>query len=57
MTKHRNSKRVSLIAGSCAVILLSFFLMAYRNEIRYWYLLSEDFQSLGKNAQGYGEYR
>ena len=57
MTKRKNNKRVALITGSCAVILVFFFLLAYRNEIRYWYLLSEDFQSLGKNAQGYGEYR
>ena len=56
MARSPNAKRLTLLAATAMVGVLA-VVWLYRREIRAQYLLSRDFESLGRNEQGYSEYR
>ena len=55
--KTDRGKRIALPAGCVAVLLGAVIGGAYYDEIRAWYELRQVFDSLGRNEQGYSEYR
>ncbi len=57
MEKPKKGRKVALVAGLALVALSVVMVWTYRKEIRSWYALWRDFEALGKNAQGYPEYR
>jgi len=57
MARTKNGRRIALLSGVVVVTLLAVFVWASWNEIRARYLLWREFESLGKNGQGYREYR
>ncbi len=57
MESHKKGRKVALVAGLALVVLSVAMVWTYREEIRSWYAFWRDFESLGKNAQGYPEYR
>ncbi len=57
MQKPKKGRKVALVAGLALVVLSVAMVWTYRKEIQSWYAFWRDFESLGKNAQGYPEYR
>ena len=49
--------RIAALLGSVAVLAAALFMWASWDEIRAWYVLGQHFEHLGKNEQGYREYR
>ena len=54
MQKTKKGRKVALLAGLVLVVLSVAVVWENRNRIRFFFL---EFESLGKNAQGYPEYR
>ncbi len=57
MAHTKKGRKVALVAGLALVVLSVAMVWTYRKEIRSWYALWRDFESLGKNGQGYPEYQ
>ncbi len=57
MARPKKGRKVALVAGLALVVLSVAMVWTYWEEIRSWYALWRDFEALGKNAQGYPEYR
>jgi formylglycine-generating enzyme required for sulfatase activity len=57
MATSKRGRRIALLTGAALVALLGVVLWMNWEELRTWYLIWRDFESLGKNAQGYPEYR
>ncbi len=53
----KKGRKVALVAGLALVVLSVVVVGTYWGEIRAWYAVWRDFESLGKNAQGYPEYQ
>ncbi len=56
MESRKKGRKVALVAGLALVVLSVGMVWKYRKEIRSWYAFRRDFESLGRNAQGYPEY-
>ncbi len=54
---HKKGRKVALVAGIALVVLSVAMVWTYRDGLVAWYVLWQNFESLGKNAQGYAEYR
>lgn len=50
-------RRLAGYAGLAVIIVLAGMTWAFREEIRRWHQLFRSFDRLGRNAQGYSEYR
>ncbi len=57
MAHTKKGRKVALVAGLALVVLSVTMVWTYRKEIRSWYDFWQDFEGLGKNAQGRPEYR
>ena len=57
MQKSLKGRRTALLAGFVLLCLALAILYSYRGELRAWYEFYQQFESLGKNDQGYPEYR
>jgi formylglycine-generating enzyme required for sulfatase activity len=57
MRKGAKGKKIALLAGCGMAVVLYVFVQLHWEEIRFWYLLGDKFESVGKNARGYREYR
>jgi formylglycine-generating enzyme required for sulfatase activity len=57
MGKVAKGKKIALLAGCGVAVVLYVFVRLHWEEIRFWYLLGAEFESLGKNSRGYPEYR
>ncbi len=57
MEKRKKGRKVALVAGLALVVLFVAMAWTYWGEIRYWYALWRDFESLAVNPQGRPEYR
>ncbi len=57
MATTKRGKRIAFTAGSVLLALAVLIGILYGPEIRSWYALWRDFESLGKNEQGYPEYQ
>ena len=57
MQKPKKGRKVALVAGIALVVLSVVMVWTYWEEIRSWYALWRDFESLGLNVQGRPEYR
>ncbi len=53
MRTRRRGRRIALTTGVCLLVLVGW----YHSELRTWYLFWKQFESLGRNDQGYPEYR
>ncbi len=56
MKKPKKGRKVAVVAGLALVVLSVAMGWTYWEEIRSWYAVWRDFESLGRNAQGYPEY-
>jgi len=55
---YRRKRRATVLFGAIATLAILFGVVwAGRDQIRIWHLLRTHFNSLGKNSQGYDEYR
>jgi len=57
MPRTKNGRRIALLSGVVVVAVLAVSVWVNRQEVRAWYLFWREFESLGKNAQGYLEYK
>ena len=57
MPRAPRANRLTLLAATAVVGVFAVVTWQYRREMRAWYLLRQDFESLGTNEQGYREYR
>ena len=57
MAHKRKGRKVALVTGLALVVLSVAMLWTYRKEIESWFAFRRDFESLGRNAQGYAEYQ
>ncbi len=57
MRTRRRGRRIALITGVCVLVIGVALVGWYHNELQTWYLFWKQFESLGKNDQGYPEYR
>ena len=57
METTKRGRKVALLLGFLFAVLLAVLTFVNRTELRAWYILWREFEGLGKNAQGYGEYR
>ena len=57
MRTPRRGRRIALITGVCLLVIGVALVGWYHNELQTWYLFWKQFESLGKNDQGYPEYR
>lgn len=57
MGPRRPGRKLARRASVVALLLLGVAAVLARDELRTWYLLRTHFEKLGKNAQGYMEYR
>ena len=57
MVRRKKGRKVALVAGLALVVLSVAMVWTYWKEVRSWYEFWRDFESLGKNEQGYPEYR
>ena len=58
MQKRKKGRKVALVAGLALVVLSVAMVWTYWGEIQSWYdFRHRDFESLGRNEQGYPEYR
>ncbi len=57
MQKTNKGRKVALVAGLALVVLSVGMVWTYWQEIQPWYAFWQDFEGLGKNEQGYVEYR
>ena len=57
MGRRTKGRKIALLAGCGVAVVLYVFFRLHWGEIRFWYLLGAEFESVGKNSQGYQEYR
>ncbi len=57
MAKHRTRARVVLLMTGILAVVVVAAVVRYRGELVAWYVFRRDFEGLGKNEQGYPEYR
>ncbi len=57
MQKPNKGRKVALVAGLALVVLSVAMVWTYWKELESWYAFWRDFESIGKNAQRYPEYR
>ena len=57
MERSHRGRDLALLSGMVLVVLMAVLVWANWGEMRAWYLFWRDFESLGKNEQGYREYR
>ncbi len=57
MAHTKKGRKVALVAGLALVVLSVTMVWTYWKEIQPWYAFWQDFEGLGKNAQGRPEYR
>ncbi len=57
MPKQRKRTRVVLLVTGILAVVLVAAVVRYRDELVAWYAFWRDFEGLGKNEQGYPEYR
>ena len=57
MAKSVKANRLTLLTATALLCVLGVVSWQYRREIRAQYVLWRDFESLGRNEQGYREYR